>query len=79
MRDCANVSAHGGHEPGVLLGHPFGRMRLMSRSMRICMNIWTVIEVIVNVAGNGAVCERLMMAVRAERISLREFTKRSIS
>jgi len=34
------------------------------------MHIWAVIEVIVNVAGNGAACERLMMAVRTEGISL---------
>ena len=69
MRNAANMSAHRRHEPGILLGHPLGRIRLMIRSMRICMHIWAVIEVIVNVAGNGAACERLMMAVRAEGIS----------
>ncbi len=68
-RNAANMSAHGRHEPRVLLGDPFGRIRLMIWSMRIRMHIWAVIEVIVNVAGNGAVCERLMMAVRTEGIS----------
>ena len=51
--------AHGGHEPRVLLSYPLGRVRLMIGSVR-SVHIWAVI---VDVAGNGAVGDRRMLAV----------------
>ena len=55
-------TADGGHEPRVLLSYPLGRVRLMIGRVR-SVHVWAVIEVVVDVAGNGAVCDRRMLAV----------------